>query len=136
MGQKLKIALGVGMVGIGGIFYLLFRPSSLLLYRLACFIGLGALLGQWRQHTLLWDWPEWAVYCLPDGLWSAGYVLIVDGLFRPHRMKWLVAGIIPLVGALSEGLQSVGLMPGTFDLVDVACYLLPYVVYLMVCRFK
>ena len=108
----LKTVAGAALVGIGGTMYLLFRQSSLLIYQLACRAGMGELLGRWREHTLQWDMPEWVVYCLPDGLWSAGYVLIVSGLFRPHPLKWLVAGIIPLVGALSELAQWMGMLPG------------------------
>ena len=127
----LKTVAGAALVGIGGTMYLLFRQSSLLIYQLACLAGMGELLGRWREHTLQWALPEWVVYCLPDGLWSAGYVLIVDGLFRQHPWKWMVAGIIPLIGVLSEGLQGMGVLPGTFDVMDAVCYVVPYGVYLL-----
>ena len=130
MRQTQKTIFGVVLVLIGGMGYLLFRPTRLLIYQLACCTGMEPLLRQWREHTLQWDLPEWVVYCLPDGLWSAGYVLIVSGLFRPHPLKWLVAGIIPLVGALSELAQWMGMLPGRFDVVDIVCYLLPYALYL------
>ena len=89
MRQTQKTILGVVLVLIGGMGYLLFRPTRLLIYQLASRTGMEPLLRQWREHTLQWDLPEWVVYCLPDGLWSAGYVLIVSGLFRPHPLKWL-----------------------------------------------
>ena len=130
MRQTRKTILGVVLVLIGGMGYLLFRPTRLLIYQLASRAGMEPLLRQWREHTMQWDMPEWVVYCLPDGLWSAGYVLIVSGLFRPHPLKWLVAGIIPLVGALSELAQWMGMLPGRFDVVDIVCYLLPYALYL------
>ena len=125
----LKTALGAILILIGGILYLLFRPHTLLLFRVVEMLGFDPIVHSWRQHTLLWNWPEWAVYCLPDGLWSSGYVLIVEGLFLPHPYKWLVAGIIPVVGAATELLQWAGIMPGTFDVVDIVCYLLPYPIW-------
>ncbi len=131
MRPVLKTTFGAAFVAIGGAIYLLCRTPALLIYQIARMAGLDPLLQQWRNHTLSWGWPEWVVYCLPDGLWSAGYVLMVDGLFRPHPYKWLVAGVIPLVGVLSEMLQLAGWLPGTFDVIDVVCYAVPYLLYLL-----
>ena len=131
-----SVVLGMALVAVGGMAYLLFRSASLLIYQMACSLGLGPLLAEWRTHTLQWQWPEWVVYCLPDGFWAAGYVLVVSGLFRPHPLKWAVAGIVPLAGCLSEVAQWAGLLPGTPDVVDAVCYLIPYILYLSVRSWK
>ena len=42
-------------------------------------------------------------------------------------MLW--ASTIPLCGIISELLQGVGCLPGTFDIIDVLCYAVPIAVY-------
>jgi hypothetical protein len=75
--------------------------------------------------------PDWMVYSLPGGLWSAAYVLLVGWLMQGRALRWrLLATLpIPLAGALSELLQGAGVLSGTFDTSDVVCYLAPYLIY-------
>jgi hypothetical protein len=67
-------------------------------------------------------------------LWAAAYILTIDSLmFRQSVMpRILVSGIIPVIGAVSELLQLIGLLPGTFDVADLLCYLVPYLLYLSI----
>jgi hypothetical protein len=67
-------------------------------------------------------------------LWAAAYILTIDSLmFRQSVMpRILVSGIIPVIGAVSELLQLIGLLPGTFDVADLLCYLIPYLLYLSI----
>ena len=127
------LTTAAGLLTAGGLTYLLFRPCTLLMFRLVDALGAMDALEKFRglvsyTGTQL---PEWVVYCLPNALWSAAYILTVEALLKPSRGKLAVAGIMPVAGAVSEWLQAVGVLGGTFDALDIVAYLLPYFAYLV-----
>lgn len=115
----------------GAVIYLLFRPRHLVGFHLIDLLGLGSFCDQIRGMAVGVRLPEFVVYCLPNGLWSASYILLIDVVFQSQtllkRMVW--ASIIPLSGILTEVLQYFGLCPGTFDIIDLLCYMVPLLGY-------
>ena len=126
LNKILKIGLGFLALLLGGGIYLLYR-SHTLVYRLWPEHWLN--MGQWRSTAL--NVPDSVVYNLPGALWSLSYILIIDGLDigtdLEKRLLW--TSVIPLVGAVSELLQALGMMPGVFDICDFCCYAIPYIIY-------
>jgi hypothetical protein len=133
MTQRLKLPLGMMMLLMGGMTYLLFRPQTLLMFHVTDAIGLSAAINSMREGISS-QLPEFIIYSLPGALWAAAYILTIDSLmFRQSVMpRILVSGIIPVIGAVSELLQLIGLLPGTFDVADLLCYLIPYLLYLSI----
>lgn len=133
MTQRLKLPLGMMMLLMGGMTYLLFRPQTLLMFHVTDAIGLSAVINSMRKGISS-QLPEFIIYNLPGTLWAAAYILTIDSLmFRQSVMpRILVSGIIPVIGAVSELLQLIGLLPGTFDVADLLCYLIPYLLYLSI----
>ncbi len=130
------ISLGLLLLFVGGMLYVLFRPQQLLLFHVADAMGLSPVIGQWRQTAaaagdMQSPLAEFIVYNLPAGLWAASYVLITATLSRPlpPPRQYAAVAFIPLLGAASELLQAIHILPGTFDPVDLALYLLPLVAY-------
>jgi hypothetical protein len=138
MRQRLQILAGVILLVAGGLIYTLFRPTTLLGFRLTDAIGLSPLINNWRTALATQQPAPFIVYCLPNGLWSAAFILIMDRLFahqpRRHRLCW--AAVIPGIGIAAELLQAVGIVPGTFDWLDILCYAVPYLVYVGIIRLK
>lgn len=120
---------------IGGSIYMLFRSKVLLGFRLMEALGLGKLVDYLRSGVSNVQPCEFIVYCLPDCLWTMAYILLIDHYFRNEslRKQLIWASIIPAVGFLSELLQLAGVMPGVFDIFDLLCYAIPYIVY-WVCK--
>ena len=133
MTQRLKLPLGMMMLLMGGMTYLLFRPQTLLMFHVTDALGLSAVINSMRE-SISSQLPEFIIYNLPGALWAAAYILTIDSLmFRQSVMpRILVSGIIPVIGAVSELLQLIGLLPGTFDVADLLCYLIPYLLYLSI----
>ena len=133
MTQRLKLPLGMMLLLMGGMTYLLFRPQTLLMFHVTDAIGLSAAINSMREGISS-QLPEFIIYNLPGALWAAAYILTIDSLmFRQSVMpRILVSGIIPVIGAVSELLQLIGLLPGTFDVADMLCYLIPYLLYLSI----
>lgn len=132
MAPRLKQILSVVLLLTGGLIYLLFRPTTLLLFRVTAWLGLTPVIYEVRKTATNWHTCEFVVYCLPNGLWALAYILVTDSLLQGYSIKTrlLVGSMIPLIGAFSELLQSTGLLRGTFDWLDLACYMVPCLLYI------
>ena len=133
MTQRLKLPLGMMLLLMGGMTYLLFRPQTLLMFHVTDALGLSAVINSMREGISS-QLPEFIIYNLPGALWAASYILTTEYFLYRQSVKTriLVAGIIPVIGAVSELLQLTGLLPGTFDVADLLCYLVPYLLYMSI----
>lgn len=129
---RLKLLSSFGLLLVGGLLYLLFRPRTLLLFCVADALGAASVVDGWRAAVADWHLPAFAVHNLPGGLWAVSYMLIVDALLagRPWQARLAAVSVIPLAGAASELMQALHLLPGTPDVADAVCYLLPLAIYL------
>lgn len=135
------------LLTVGGLIYIILRSQNLL-YRI---VGEG------------WPWlnnlrtaatellqrsgavGEFVVFSLPDGFWATAYILLMDHVHRKAtarvRIAW--AAVIPLIGAAAELLQALcpagyrpwGVNLGTFDVLDLVCYLAPLAIYIIIQKF-
>lgn len=133
MSARQKIVLGLILITFGGMIYLSYRPTSILLFRVLDVVGLMPFIEDWRTMAFHWQPSEFVVYSLPGGLWSAAYILLVHALLEHHTavLRITVASIIPMVGIVSELMQSAELLPGTYQLTDLWCYALPLFILLI-----
>lgn len=124
---------GVLLLVAGGMIYLLFRPRVLLMFLVADSMNAGGLVDSLRHWTTDYAMPPFVTYSLPAGLWAASYVLIADSFTRtqPTAGRLLATAIAPTLGLVSELMQYAGILPGTADVADAACYIVPYMVYLL-----
>ena len=124
MRRKLFISVHVLLPLLaGGLVYVCWRDSNLLMFKWFAAFGLEPLIAWLREgtasaQTLL---PHWLVYSLPDGLWVYALTALMIFLWRgkhplPVKIFWLSLGL--LLGAGSELGQLAGVLPGTFDPVD------------------
>ena len=127
MPSRPQLLIGVLLILLGGMIYLSFRPTSLLLFHVLDGLGVMPLMASWRDWVADWQPSEFVVYSLPGGLWAASYILLTYPLL--HRQQaWLriaIAGSVPALGIVSELLQQGGILPGVFDIADLCCYAVP-----------
>ena len=131
------VVSGVLMLLVGGMVYLLCRPHTILINHIASFLGLDSFLMNMREWIQIRHLSHIWIYSLPAGLWAASYVTLVhafsDKLPRSQRLSF--AAVMPMIGTLSEVLQGMGIVPGTFDTLDIVCYITPYLLYLVLMLF-
>ena len=130
MTTRLQILIGLVMLLLGGIIYLLFRPTTLLLFHTLDLVGLMPLVTDCRTLVATCQPSEFVVYSLPGSLWATSYIILVVSLLE-RAMRWqrmMVASIIPLAGICSELMQQAGLLPGVFDTADLVCYAVPLII--------
>lgn len=124
-------ALSLLCFATGGMTYLLFRDRHLAGFRLLDWIGFGTMVDtarRWASHITL---PEWVIYSMPDGLWAAAYILLMHEAANEmtERKRILLASLIPALGLLSETMQAMGILRGTYDTADMICYATPLAIY-------
>lgn len=118
--------------------YCLYRSTSLLGHRVLEWIGWSG--GVARLRSMAQEaWPsiydesllhDIILYALPNALWTLSYVLLISYTLRneSRRNRILTAAVIPAIGICFELLQLVGIIPGTFDVLDLLAFVIPYFV--------
>ena len=129
-----KICLGFVLLAIGCGIYLLFRSKTLYIYVWCKSLGLSGYIDILRLAVLHWSLPNFVKYSLPDGLYCAAYLCIMDAIWHEDNTwkKYLVISVVPIISIGSELLQYFGIVRGTFDMADLACYLISPLLFLMI----
>ena len=117
---------------IGGLIYLIYRSLTLQMFVWFKQLGLYSSVISFRNEywpTL----PDWIIYSLPDGLWLFSYLLIMKAIWykKTTKQALVLPLILPIFMNLTEILQGLNCFPGTFDLLDVICYDIPVIIYLI-----
>ena len=128
--SALQLVFAVLLLFAGGSAYILFRPDTTLLFCVLAKAGFADAMYHLRTVVEV-GLPNWAVYCLPGALWVSAYILITDIVLTgwATRTKLSAASLMMMVGVVSELLQLVSVMPGTFDWADIVAYIAPYSLY-------
>lgn len=127
--KKIEVILAISLFLLGVSIYLLWRDEHLLIHRILHASGLDVLIVPLRKSVADIIVPEWIRFALPDGLWSASYILLID-VFVKRGILW--TSVIPIIGILSEFFQLNGWLPGTFDIADLLAYSIPYLLYVLI----
>lgn len=133
MPSRPQLLIGVLLILLGGMIYLSFRPTSLLLFHVLDGLGVMPLMASWRDWVADWQPSEFVVYSLPGGLWAASYILLTYPLLL-RQQTWCriaITGSVPLMGFVSELLQQGNLLPGVFDIADLCCYAVPLLLLIL-----
>jgi hypothetical protein len=102
---------------LGGAVYVLFRPRSLLMFDWFDAVGLGAAIDGARALASGLAVPDVILFSLPNALWLYAFAFVIRRLWPSGiGALWVVAPVLLGVGA--ELGQLVGLVPGTFDILD------------------
>jgi len=121
----------------GSIIYILFRVSSLKMFSWSETLGTNITSNRLRGRSLLIieHLPDWLLYSLPDGLWVFSYICLMLGIWKKSvsRQNIFWIGIVPFIAIGSEIAQLFGTVQGTFDITDIFCYalgfLLPFLLF-------
>ena len=74
---NLLLVIAFLLITCGGFIYLAFRPKSLLLFQLVDTFCLTEGVDEIRKSFSAISIPDFVVYSLPAGLWTASYLLIM-----------------------------------------------------------
>ncbi|MCP4803933.1 MAG: hypothetical protein GY913_14570 [Proteobacteria bacterium] len=106
---------------LGAGIYLLWRSPVLRVFGWVRAVGLGDVLGSLREAVAGWPVPDVVLYVLPDMLWTYALTAFMAHVWRdrmgPGALVWLSSGVV--IGSGGELLQAAGILPGTFDWLDL-----------------
>ena len=119
------------LISIGGVIYLLFRPKCLLMFSIIEEMGGMPYLDGIREKAQLYTLPSFVINSLPAGLWTASYLLgmYITTKYQSRKIRLMLALPLPLSAIALELMQLIGWCPGTFDVYDLICYIVPLVVF-------
>ncbi len=125
--MKKNLLLSFLSILIGGLIYLAFRSTDIILFKFLNYLGLKNLIYDLRHFTYEFKFflPNWFLYSLPDGLWLFSYQCIVLIIWKFNLNKsslfWLF--ILPVLFILVEFFQLYGILKGTFDWFDILFFI-------------
>ena len=73
------------LLGLGGSIYLLFRPKTLLMFKWVDSLGLSEYLDRLRDMVSDITLNHITLYSLPDGLWLASYIIVVNTIVSKNN---------------------------------------------------
>lgn len=110
---------------VGTLIYLAARPTSLYVFTWLDYLGLHSSVIDIRNWISIdaVHFPGWLLWSLPAGLWVFSGAMTMRVIWWRDKSwgGYLWFSAIPLLGLASE-LGQLGIVPGTFDLVDVVIY--------------
>lgn len=129
--------LSLFLLGIGGFIYILFRSKTLLIFRWLDAIGMNGYINRLRDSVRHITLNQITLYSIPDGLWIASYILMVNAIVSKQNKNNLLfwSFLLPTIAVLFELLQIVNLIPGIFDVFDLICYIVPLLIYLIYLKY-
>lgn len=108
---------------VGGMLYLCWRPQDILLFEWVAVLGMSDIVLSLRH--IAGPTPDWApasfIGSAPAALWqyslSAALLLVWRRRLTRESVGWIALGLV--VAWLAEIGQSIGCVPGAFDLGDL-----------------
>jgi len=139
--MKKMITAVVGMF-TGGMLYFLSRTDSLVMFKWIDTLALKDEVQGLRfmARPQLSSLPQWVSFSLPQALWYCSGLLAFECIWgATSRTRWQRRGWILTFSSLAFGLeigQFFHLVPGTFDLVDLALLVVAWVTVAMFSRIE
>jgi hypothetical protein len=111
---------------LGGLIYILFRPTNLVMFEWFDELNLTELFNLLRLYFLPVknSLPEWFIYSLPDGLWLLSFNLLMIQIWinESKFYQWFWTTILPTIAVSYEIGQLLNIFSGTFDPNDLLFY--------------
>lgn len=121
--QAIDILLASACLLAGSVLYILFRPTTLLMFHWADSLALMESIATIRIHVHSSNGylADWTIYSLPFALWVLSYLLFVNGVWGNSTSYWRIAYFwsVPIMALFAEIAQGLSVIPGHFDPVDL-----------------
>lgn len=127
----ISFVVSVVFLCIGISIYLLCRIMPPMLIKICNIFNIIDYVNYLRVYTVGQITNQFILYSLPDLMWSCASLAFLYGLTiglqTIHRIIWALPLVVASIG--TEVAQGLKLIPGTFDWMDISCYIISFVVY-------
>ena len=137
MFKKLTIVYIISVLSLfsGILLYLIYRPTSLIMFKWIKHLGLYESVLNLRVYLKDYTPPDFIIYNLPNGLWILSITLLIHTIWIKNFniiFKIYLSLIFGLI-IVPETLQFIKLIPGTFDIFDlmvnIIFFLIPFLIF-------
>ena len=121
--RDLKILAGLIFLILGSYLYLKFRSETLLMFKWLENIGLDSIVSSIRNSSIDFNSHQMkhVIFSAPFGMWVISFCCFIGAIW--HKDSFVSAIIwrlcVPFVAISSELLQFLGILPGTYDTIDL-----------------
>ena len=138
LNRSVIVILAILLLASGCITYLLFRPTTMLMFRWIDFIGAKELVDSFRiQFAYIYNvLPSWMIYSLPFALWTSASMLLFRAIWwkTKSRLNYFWFWCIPFTAIGSELLQLNKKIPGSYDTNDLFALCASVVLVVLFCK--
>ena len=117
--NKKWLLISLFLLFIGGTLYLKFRDHTLIMFSWLKYINAEFLFSQMEfdeTNAIL----SFMIYSFPTGVWLMSAIIIFGIIWNENKRTFFAYTFLFCgINIAGETLQLVGLMPGTFDLIDL-----------------
>lgn len=116
----------------GCLIYLLYRPKSIFLFDIIENLGLMQETDRIRDNVNNAFLPSIVVNSFPAGLWTASYLIMMyaSTKYQTKKIRLMLSLPLPISAIVLEFFQLFSWCPGTFDIYDLICYIIPLLIFL------
>lgn len=124
--------LSLSLLAVGGLIYLLYRQQTIMLFRITDFMGLSQYINDARESASHLVLPPFFINSLPAGIWTASYLVMMYAttISLNRKFRLMISLPLPLSFIVLEFMQLYGWCPGTFDIYDLICYIIPLIIFI------
>ena len=136
--RTLKATIGITMLIVGGLLYIIYRTEHLLMFSWFHKIGLSPIIENLRENYGEQSLYSWVKSSLPAALWLFSYLFVIDSLWGKDKSRVYLMFLfaLPIIAISSEFMQLVGLLPGTFDYMDLVNYVATILIFILIKKLK
>ena len=134
MKRLAEATIGLVALALGGLIYVRYRSESLLMFDWFQNLGLGDLVKSIRMNATNSELFGWVKFNMPAGLWLLAYMFMIDSVWGKEKnyVYLYFLYILPFLAITSELMQISGLLPGTFDVMDLFCYVFAILLFVII----
>lgn len=125
-------------VFISGLIYVFSRPESLVVFKWLDFFGFIEIATAGRKFFSLNEiLPDWIIYNTPALIWSFSFSMVLGVIWNYDlRIRNILFFMVPaILGAISEILQKMAIIPGVYDGIDLSLYFIGSLVSIPLLRY-
>lgn len=132
--RALELSLGMIALMAGGLIYIVYRGDSLLMFRWFNELGLLTFIENLKFEYGQQNLYGWIKYNMPAGLWVFSYLFVIDSIWWKEKgiIYKVFIYVLPTISIGSEFMQYLGIIPGTFDALDVCSYFFAVLLFLLI----
>jgi hypothetical protein len=123
--SAIDLIIAITPLALGSAIYLLYRPKSIIIFKLVNALGAGHFIDALRQFFQ----PAVPVgrgillYSVPEGMWAFSFLYVILWIWRGNMARPMAVVSIFCAVIVIEGseIAQLSFLPGTFDINDLGC---------------